>query len=266
MYTCPYPLHVLNICNQSFSGIDSATSKYSCIWCKCSSDERWDPDTKWTFSRTVEESTLISSQRKKSFNVSHPPLFQSIPLRNVVIDNLHLFLRVADVLINLLITELKRQDAIDKVKTFKEFNPERYRYLDKYQKFVTSLGVPDFQFYIGKNSKMLKCRTLTGPEKIKVFRSIKIAELLPTCETEPIQKLWDEFFGLNELFSRRPEDVSPAVVDEFERRARKWGKDFTDVYHTTNVTPYIHAMMNHVPEFMSLHGSILPFTQQGMEI
>ena len=36
-------------------------------------------------------------------------------------------------------------------------------------------------------------------------------------------------------------------------------------YQAKNVTPYIHAMMNHVSEFMKLHGSILAFTQQGLE-
>ena len=36
-------------------------------------------------------------------------------------------------------------------------------------------------------------------------------------------------------------------------------------YQAKNVTPYIHAMMNHVSEFMKLHGSVLAFTQQGLE-
>lgn len=37
-----------------------------------------------------------------------------------------------------------------------------------------------------------------------------------------------------------------------------------DIYHESNVTPYIHAMANHVHEFMTMHG-ILPFAQQGLE-
>lgn len=37
------------------------------------------------------------------------------------------------------------------------------------------------------------------------------------------------------------------------------------MYHDKNVTPYIHAMANHVCEFLKLHGSLLPFTQQGLE-
>ena len=31
------------------------------------------------------------------------------------------------------------------------------------------------------------------------------------------------------------------------------------------VTPYMHCMMMHVSQFMSIHGAILPFTQHGME-
>ena len=73
--------------------------------------------------RTVEENIKLSQQRKKTHNVSHPPLFPSIPLQCVVIDNLHMFLRVFDMLIMRLIDELKRQDAIDKAKKFKVQTP-----------------------------------------------------------------------------------------------------------------------------------------------
>lgn len=47
--------------------------------------------------------------------MSNKPLFPTIPLMHVVIDNLHLFLRTSDVLIDLLIVELRRQDAIENV-------------------------------------------------------------------------------------------------------------------------------------------------------
>ena len=61
---------------------------------------------------------MLRNARRKQFNVSHTPLFPMIPLSRVVIDNLHLFLRVADVLIDLFIVELKRHDANEKVKKF----------------------------------------------------------------------------------------------------------------------------------------------------
>ena len=108
----------------SITGIDSASSTYSCIWCKCDHGEQYDPDKEWSVTdsskgaRSVEEIVEYAAlpRSKQKFNVSHVPLFPTIPLSHVVIDNLHLFLRVADVLINLLITELRRQDSIDQRK------------------------------------------------------------------------------------------------------------------------------------------------------
>ena len=34
--------------------------------------------------------------------------------------------------------------------------------LNAFQVFVTSIGIPDFNFYIDKSSKQLKCRILTN--------------------------------------------------------------------------------------------------------
>ena len=74
----------------------------------------YNPEKVWSLSdtslgaRTIDENVVNAErQGKKQFNVSHRLMFQMIPLSRVVIDNLHLFLRVADVLIDLLIVELK---------------------------------------------------------------------------------------------------------------------------------------------------------------
>ena len=102
-----------------------------------------------------------------------------------MIDNLRLFLRVADVLINLPITELRHQDYIDQRKRFTgQFDVSKFKRLENYEKFVSSLGIPSFQFYVGEASKELKRRSLTGPEKLKVFDSIDIKSLLPTISED----------------------------------------------------------------------------------
>ena len=49
------------------------------------------------------------------------------------------------------------------------------------------------------------------------------------------------------------------------RTPREWVHRFVYVYHRDNGTPYIHAMANHVSEFMQIHGSVLPFMQQVLE-
>lgn len=48
------------------TGIDSASSRYACIWCKCSAEDRWDMDNDWSIScttkgaRTIEENVRLS--------------------------------------------------------------------------------------------------------------------------------------------------------------------------------------------------------------
>ena len=48
--------------------------------------------------------------------------------------------------------------------------------------------------YLDKESKSLKWRDLTSPEKLKLFASIKIPELFPDLKNANlVQKLWDDF-------------------------------------------------------------------------
>ena len=59
--------------------------------------------------------------------------------------------------------------------------------------------------------------------------------------------------------------MSNADADRFGTDAKKWVRDFTSVYQTKNVTPYIHLMAMHVPEFLKKYGGLVKFTQQDME-
>lgn len=102
----------------------------------------------------------------------------------------------------------------------------------------------------------------------KVICNIRIADLLPSLSPSKvlqIQWLWTELLHLNQTFSKRPEELSQTDIDSYEQQAREWGRRLIKTYQTGNVTPYIHALMNYVSEFMQLHGSIVQFTQHGLE-
>ena len=65
-----------------------------------------------------------------------------------------------------------------------------------------SCGVPGYQFYIGRDSKQIKIRSLTGPERLKMFTNISIADRLPIHSHNqsvamPIQELWTDLLQLN---------------------------------------------------------------------
>ena len=170
------------------TGLDSASSTFACIWCKCPVDQRAKTKKKWSITdvangaRTIEENVRLcsSAPSTKRFNVSNLPLFPSIPLTNVIIDNLHLFLRVSNVLIDLLIVELRQLDRVDKVTRFS--NLEKLAYLQKFEKVVKDIRISGFSFWIGRESKKLKWQTFTGPEKLILLKRLKLVELFPEAE------------------------------------------------------------------------------------
>ena len=105
------------------SGIDSPNCTHACIWCTCPKGERDNCDKEWSITdvtkgaRTVESissASRLSTKSKKTFNCAQLPLFPMILISRVVIDNLHLFLRIMDNLVNLLITDLRRLDGVEK--------------------------------------------------------------------------------------------------------------------------------------------------------
>ena len=162
------------------TGIDSATSTHACIWFECPALERFSSSQEWSISdsskgaRTIEENIAIAQSKRPKFNVSRSPLFPMIPLTRVVVDNLHMFLRVSDVCTESLLFELRRLDCFDKSTKLK--NLSRLNYLKRYESTLHMLGITGYEFWIGKESKVLKYRTLTSPEKLKLFTKISIAD------------------------------------------------------------------------------------------
>lgn len=254
----------------TITGIDSASANYACIWCKCPALERHDSEIKWSIcdskfgARTIEENIELASKHKKQFNVTHPPIFPKIPLTNIVVDNLHMFLRVADVLIDLLIGALRTLDRVKESMRIR--NTDGLTHLSTYEAALKSIGISGFSFWVGKTSQTLKWRSLTGPEKLVLFAKFNVANHFPDLkDKEKIQNLWAKFLEINKLLSAKPEEITDVLIKQFESKSRLFVDDFVRLYPSKHVTPYMHCMMNHVHEFMKSHGSILQFTQQGIE-
>ena len=166
--------------------ISAVNKHYACIWCKSPRVKRWDTSKLWSIydtqmgARTVEE--IKEHAKKHKFNCKYPPLFDFIPMDHVVIDTLHLFLRVPDVLIEFLILELRTQDAINKNQTFGNvFARDKSNHMAKYETFLKSIGIK-FESFVNKDTKKLQYRDLTGPEKLLLFQKIDISDHLPQYE------------------------------------------------------------------------------------
>ena len=112
-----------------------------------------------------------------------------------------------------------------------------------------------------KNSKDIKYRDFTGPEKVRLFQNINIPALFPALHNNTkIQDLWINFF---ELINEINEDTCDAK--NVDVKAKAWVTSFTDIYQAKDVTPYMHALAMHMAEFIDLNGGVVKFTQQGLE-
>ena len=70
--------------------------------------------------------------------------------------------------------------------------------------------------FVDKDSKKLKWRDLTGPEKIRLFLNIYISVLFPYLEAkEKIRELWRVFFEL--ILKLHVEDSA-----RFASQAKEW--------------------------------------------
>ena len=248
-------------------GIESASSNYACVWCKCPSSERYNMKREWSFTdekkgaRTITDIvSCLTKAKTKRFNCAHEPLFSNIPIDHVIPDVLHLLLRVTDVLFNLLILDIRRLDGIEA----KQSSMPISRNLSRLESFLSDTCHIPFKFSISKETKQLQWRDLMGPEKWKMICNINLPELFPKlCSVQAIQSLWVDFHQLHKVLQLS--DVTPNEVDIFQSSAKKWVKDFTAIYQTKNVTPYIHIMAMHTPEFLRKYTNLVQFTQQGME-
>ena len=251
-------------------GIEAANSTYACIWCKCPADERHDTSKSWSSveegARTIDEIQKLALKKKKDlkYGCIHEPIFPSIPVDRVIPDILHLFLRISDILINMLILELRRMDGIEKLKT-KEFKQSTVKNLNTYITYLNINCKICFHMYVDKDSNVLKWRDLTGPEKLKLFASIKIPELFPNLKNaDKVQKLWDNFKAIYKIvWSNKKLDEKE--LKDFTTKVTAWLTLFISLYQTRHVTPYMHALVAHIPKFLKDIGSLAPYSQQGLE-
>ena len=94
-------------------GLKGATSHYASVWCEVHKDNRWDTSlplhhNESNLKGTIKEiSELAKKKGKQNCCCEHTPLV-TIELDHVILDELHLLLRILDVLIENLI-----QDALD---------------------------------------------------------------------------------------------------------------------------------------------------------
>ena len=146
-----------------------------------------------TSARTIEEAIqTIQSHQKNNNGYINLPLFDFIPINRMVIDMLHLFLRISDRLSELLLNDLREADLLTNQKNL---------YVNSYIQFLSNTCRISNPAYSKDNKLFL--RDLMGSERKKVYCQFEEnfnQNLFPGFrKLEKIKYLWLIFYQTYDL-------------------------------------------------------------------
>lgn len=172
-----------------------------------------------------------------------------IELLNYIPDELHLLLRVSDVLMECLFRDLfKKNDFERNIK-------------EKIEKKMNDLNI-HFEFYRNSSRSNWSWTSLMGPDKKKLLQHFPVSEFISEIRGINIENLWRKFYELYELL-RKPSHTEEEIL-RFEEDAKNWVRTFCQptvgqlntptaipgLYRKEDVTPYMHMFCMHMPHFM----------------
>lgn len=175
---------------------------------------------------------------------------------HVITDELHMLMRIFDVLLRNLIDDAKDKDDIAKLKE------ETGDYLETLVEKVRSCGVT-FSIWQPRYGKgEIDWSLMTGEDVKKVLNSLldKLVFVVHNETLDETMQIWREFRDLYRyLCSSECETKS---VEYTFNKCKKWIDFFLSLsekrkgYQPENITPYMHCLTYHVPLFVSKYGSL----------
>ncbi len=210
-------------------GLNAANSNYCCPWCTL---------LKEAFSENLCQHRINRKLSASEPGQIHDPIFSFIKIENVIADPLHLFLRVADKLINNMKQNLEELD-----RTF-SVDLEAHTNLNTYVSFLEELKIKKGYYLDGTQFKL---RSLDGVEKKKLFQNIDLVALFPGLpDGEKKSQIWKEFIIL--LYEMKDDRLE---ITEIKKKTSTWLKKVLTVNSfdaKKDVTPYLHIFGSHLHE------------------
>lgn len=259
-------------------GLSGASSTYACLWCKIPKQERWDMSKPKDFycsesmRRTLQEIKDMSKLNKNNSCCIHEPIL-NIELDYVILDELHLLLRITDRLLDNMLTECEERETNENFT--KSSRENKSNYTNDLVKIINQMGIT-FSVWNKKNadgsaSNQKECTSLLGSQKKKLLKELPLhlPKLLYPETCSVVVNIWTKFAELYDVISNF-ELESNSGTETYEK-ATAWINLFCSLggkrmgYEKRRVTPYMHCLPYHIPKFIEDHGCFKKFTGQGVE-
>ena len=257
-------------------GLVCSHSSYGCIYCEANLREPWkngDEKMVYPINRTLQKSSEIVEQNLNKDKTSkdvlkgyvYKPLLH-IEFNMIVIDTLHLFLRISDKLFATLINILNENDVDSNSQDF-----GKRKNLKKFFDFLESdVKICKPYYFTESQLEKIKLRSFNGTEREKIFEYFfKERNCFETLfpNISPMKKFSNVFNGFWVLFCKI-KDYTPATdLNLLDRHLRIWLFHYIPFLTTSEYTlsPYVHIFVFHIKELLELHGNINLYNTQGLE-
>ena len=113
-------------------------------------------------------------------------------------------------------------------------------------------------------------RTFNGKEKFEICEKINIPELFSVEKEEDIEdfnnigQIWREFFNIY-VSIKACEKNHTEYMEDLSKQLKTWLILYIKLNGSESITPYIHAFVFHLPEFIKIHKNVNLFNMQGLE-
>jgi hypothetical protein len=179
-------------------GFNSANANHFCMYCHCTKVEIGDYQKVWNISKDISALTTYAGQLR-------PPLFGDLfDLQNIIPDELHLFLRISDVLLNCIVDAYWTYDAL----LFET---------DGQHAFAKEAQVCGVKLEFWKSARACNListtcpytyTSLRGDDKKKLFQQLNLNAALPQAlYPNRVRILWNSFLWLHNTM------VQPSLSD-----------------------------------------------------
>ncbi|RMX60667.1 hypothetical protein pdam_00021124 [Pocillopora damicornis] len=213
-------------------GLNGASSKYFSIWCYCCKDQINNLDVDdWPIQRKLSECTGLCQRSTTAARkgCTMPPLL-NIPFEFVVVDTLHLFLRIIGLLFYQVVEVVANNDCPDVLTKEMERTQVQFKFYEEYNKLAEKKTK-----WRSLNGTLIKLRKVLEKLNIK-----KVMEAVGTEDAEGIDDLSKVMEQENRMMfarchnlkrkcrgvilakdykeNRKLEDLSPAKLDTYLSR------------------------------------------------
>ena len=256
-------------------GKKAANADDACIYCRVSLTEPPDSDAKWPIFRSLND-----------YPENNDPIIDFIEYKKIVVDCLHMLLRVSDSFYKALLAKLSIMDG-----NTESIDIEKRPNLKTFITFLIENCKISNPYYISKKSvEKFKFRHFTGNERLRIFKEI-YKEIDPPIyntngekKTKSLQTLFPNIVNTSYKFSN--EDycwsnffktymkiknfrLNPFDPTTLEAGLKKWLKAYLkirkDNLNMTTIGPYHHIYVFHLVELINVHRDINQMNTQGLE-